>query len=171
MKNTQLNHDLHSVSLKKYPLCFLAHNVDIALNVGSLFRVADALGVEIIYLSGLSPTPPDKKIRKTSRATEKYVEFSYQSDPFVLLQQLKSDGYTIISLEVTSSSIGIKELAVSKDEKICLILGSENQGVAQALLDLSDKTVHIPMLGHGSSMNVVVAGAIAAFEITQKMCF
>ena len=63
------------------PLRLLAHDVDIALNVGALFRIADALGVEHVHLSGTSPLPPDPKIRKTSRSAERHVAWSHAADP------------------------------------------------------------------------------------------
>lgn len=117
------------------------------MNIASLFRIADAFGVEKVYLSGSSPTPPNSKIRKTSRATEQYVPFFHERDPLSLIHKLKSSGYTIISLEITSASIDIRQLSVSDCKKICLILGSEKKGVTQELLDASDHTVHIPMQG------------------------
>lgn len=170
MKNIQLDHSHHHPSQKKYPISFLAHNIEVPMNVGSLFRIADALGIEKIYLSGSSPHPPNNKIRKTSRATEQFVPFDYTDDPINLIKQLKLEGYTIISLEITSSSIDVRKLGISNKEKICLILGSENMGVCQEFLDLSDKTVHIPMLGHCSSMNVATACSIITFEITRMFC-
>ena len=138
------------------------------MNIGSLFRIADALGVEKIYLSGTSLVPPNSKIKKTSRSTEKRVPFSYEEDPLYLINRLKSAGYKIISLEITSASTDIRALSISANQKICLILGSENTGVCQKLLDVSDKTVHIPMLGQNSSMNVATACSIATFEIIGK---
>ncbi len=107
MENIQLNHDHHCVAYKKYPLCFLAHDFDVPMNIGSLFRIADAPGIEKIYLSGTSLKPPNSKIRKTSRDTEKYVPFSYEKNPLYVIKKLKSEGYTIISLEIISSSIDI----------------------------------------------------------------
>ncbi|WP_449425467.1 TrmH family RNA methyltransferase, partial [Rhodanobacter lindaniclasticus] len=71
----------------------------------------------------------------------------------------------IVALELSSASIDIRDLAVAATDRICLVPGSENRGVSQALLDRSDQTVHIPMLGAHSSMNVATACAIATFEI------
>lgn len=139
------------------------------MNVGSLFRIADALGVERIILTGRSPAPPNSKLRKTSRATEKYVPYSHAADPVPILQELKASGYRIISLELTSASIDIRKLDVGASDRICLVLGSENSGISQALLDLSEQTVHIPMLGQHSSMNVATACAIATFEISRLL--
>lgn len=168
MENTQLPHSHHHSRTGKYPVCFLAHDIDVPMNIGSLFRIADALGIEQIYLSGTSPIPPNNKIKKTSRSTEKYVSFSYEEGPIILVKRLKSEGYTIISLEITSSSLDIRNLSMSNNEKVCLILGSENSGVCQELLDASDQTIHIPMLGQNSSMNVATACSIATFEIIRR---
>jgi len=169
MNNIQLNHSHHQASAKKFPLCFLVHDFDVPMNIGSIFRIADALGVEKIYLSGNSLVPPNAKIRKTSRATEKSVAFSYDQQPVTIIKQLKSQGYLIISLEITSKSIDISQLTLTGSEKICLILGAENSGVSQELLNESDITVHIPMMGQNSSMNVATACAIAAYEIIRSL--
>ena len=168
MKNIQLDHTAHQATHKKYPVCFLAHDIDVPMNVGSFFRIADALGVEKIYLTGNSVTPPNAKLRKTSRASEKYVEYGYEKDPLTVVGQLKTQGYRIVSLELTTASVDIKQFTVTPDEKICLILGAENSGVCQALLDVSDICIHIPMLGNNSSMNVANACSIATYEITRR---
>jgi tRNA G18 (ribose-2'-O)-methylase SpoU len=169
MKNIQLNHYQHRAVPTKYPLCFLAHDIQIPENIGALFRIADALGVEKIYFSGLSPTPPNHKINKTARATEKYVDYFYENNPIKIINKLKAEQYKIVSLEATTHSIDINHCPMLSGEKWCLVLGAENSGVCQALLDLSDLTVHIPMQGQNSSMNVAAAAAIAVFEITRKI--
>ena len=138
------------------------------MNVGSLFRIADALGVEKIYLTGRSVTPPNPKIKKTSRSSEKYVAYCYEKDPVKTVRYLRHRGYKIVGLEITSNSIEIENFTISSDEKICLILGSENHGICQELLDLSDATIHIAMQGVHSSMNVAAACSIVTHEITKK---
>lgn len=169
MENKQLGYSDHNLSSKKYPLCILAHDMDVPTNVGSLFRVADALGVEKIYLTGRSIVPPNSKLNKTSRFTEKVVNYSYIENPIQVISRLKGEGFKVISLEITSLSIEISNLKISNKDRICLILGSEKRGVCQRLLDVSDVTVHIPMLGKNSSMNVANACSIAIYEITKKL--
>ena len=154
MKNIQLDHSAHKPTPQKHPICYLAHDIDVPMNIGSFFRIADSLGVEKIFLTGKSITPPNQKITKTSRSTEKYVPYEYESDPMVVIKKLKESGYKIVSLEITSISTDIRKFSSPSEEKICLILGSENSGVSQELLDASDISIHIPMLGHNSSMNV-----------------
>ena len=168
MENKQLEHEEVKINQVKYPVCILAHDMDVPMNIGSIFRIADALGLEKIYLTGNSAQPPNSKIRKTSRSTEKYVSYSYSKNPDEVIQQLKLDGYMIVSLEITSASKDIRNFKITAQDKICLIIGAENAGVSQELLDASHQTLHIPMAGQNSSMNVATACAIAVFEITRN---
>jgi tRNA G18 (ribose-2'-O)-methylase SpoU len=164
-ENVQLTHRQFAHPVRKFPICILANDIEVPMNVGSLFRIADAMGVENIYLCGKSPTPPNSKIKKTSRSTEKRVPYFYRENALDVVQELKARGYLIVSLELTSASIDIRRFSLRPDQRVCLVLGSENEGVSQALLDASDCTVHIPMFGTNSSMNVATACSIALFEI------
>ncbi|MEE4376034.1 MAG: TrmH family RNA methyltransferase [Candidatus Competibacteraceae bacterium] len=168
MSDLQLDHSAHRHTATKYPLCLLANDIDLPMNIGSLFRIADALGIEKIYLSGRSATPPNSKINRTARSTEKYVPYAYEQNALIIVTTLKQAGYTIVSLEITANSIELDRFSLAKDEKVCLILGAEKQGVGEQLLAVSDATIHIPMLGVNSSLNVATAGAIAAYAITRQ---
>ncbi|GAA4363152.1 TrmH family RNA methyltransferase [Kangiella marina] len=171
MSNRQLEHADHleiqnRTKKSTRPISLLAHNITVPMNVGSLFRISDALGIEKIYLSGDTPVPPNNKIRKTSRSTEKYVPYETAENPVELIKRLKEENYTIIALEITSDSTPLQELQLEKEQKVCLILGSENTGVSKKLLELADITTHIPMLGKNSSMNVATACGIAVYGLT-----
>ena len=168
-KNAQLTHKDHRRSNIKYPLSLIANDMADPLNVGSLFRLCDALGIEKLFLCGNTPVPPDTKINKTSRSTEKHVAYEHCKNATQLVSALKESGAVIVSLEITSSSLAIisDEFASAIDNKqpIYLILGAENNGVSEALLSLSDVSAHIPMQGNNSSMNVIAAASIASYEI------
>ena len=172
-KNIQLTHSDYQQSNIKFPLSIVANSINSPLNVGSLFRICDALGIKKLYLCGKTPTPPGTKINKTSRSAEKYVDYEYHTNAETTVSKLKSAGVLIISLEITTSSISINsdefKAAIKNKQPVCLILGSENTGVSEPLLSLSDITTHIPMYGNNSSMNVISAASIACFEITRNM--
>ena len=152
----------------KFPVCILANDLEVPQNVGSLFRIADALGVEKLFLTGGSPTPPNRKLRKTSRATEQAVAYEYHERALPLLLQLKAAGYTIVSLEITASSRDIRSFDPTPFDKLALIVGAEKHGVSAELLAASDHTLHLPMFGQNTSMNLANACAIAVFELTRR---
>jgi tRNA G18 (ribose-2'-O)-methylase SpoU len=167
--NLQLDHSGHRASAAPLPLRLLAHGIELARNVGALFRIADALGVEHVHLSGASPVPPDPRIRRTARSAERHVTHSYAADPLAIVAALKAQGWRIVGLELSTQSVDLRELAVGAGDRICLVIGTESTGVCQALLDACDATVHIPMRGHNSSMNVANACAIATYEIARRL--
>jgi len=131
------------------------------------------MGIEKLYLCGRTPTPPNDKIRKTSRATEQSVSYETHNDAEQLLLQLQTEDNTTVALEITTNSIDVGcadfSVAMSENKKTYLILGAEKTGISQRLLDLADITIHIPMRGNNSSMNVISAASIACYEITRNM--
>ncbi|AWF82322.1 RNA methyltransferase [Microbulbifer sp. A4B17] len=165
----QTDHSNHQPNVDTHPFCYLATDIGTPSNVGGLFRIADALGVEKIYLTGESLAPPNSKIRKVSRSTEKYVPYEYHLSAVKVAKSLQDKGYRLICLEISSNSIELRHAPVSKGDKICLVLGSEKDGVAAELLEMADVVVHIPMQGINSSMNVTSACAIATYALLEKI--
>lgn len=144
-------------------ICLLAHNVRSLWNVGSFFRTCDAFAVEKLYLTGYTGHPPRKEITKTAIGAEEFVEWEHATDPLSILQTLLDDGWDLIALELTSSSVTIKKFKPSK--KTCLIVGHELTGVPEEILSLCSKVIEIPMLGQKESLNVAVAAGIALHYI------
>ena len=94
--NIQLSHNDHISSEKKFPLCIIANDISSPLNVGSLFRLCDALGIEKLYLCGNTPTPPNSKITKTSRSTEKHVEYVTDEKAEQVISNLQEINFIIV---------------------------------------------------------------------------
>lgn len=141
-------------------------------NVGSIFRTSDALGIDKIFLCGISPTPtlktggPDnEKLAKTALGAEKTVAWEYHNQTWRLLQALKKQGVFITALEQTSKSISLEKL--SPQFPLALIIGHEIKGVSPSALKLADTIIEIPMHGTKESLNVSVAFGIAGYEINK----
>lgn len=168
MTNEQKTHKEHQNPGNKYPLSLLTDNIIAPQNIGGLFRLADALGIQHLYLCGHSPCPPNPKIKKTARATETVVSYSQHDNAITLARELKAQGLLLVALEITTQSLALDDPRFQKiieGKNVCLILGAENTGVQDGLLQMVDASVHIPMQGQNSSMNVVTATAIACYEI------
>jgi len=171
--NIQLKHSEVQFETKQFPIRILANNIEIAGNIGSLFRVADAFGVEKVYLSAQSEAVSKLKIRKAARSAQKKVDYCPIDSSIDQIETLKKKGFCIISLEITSRSQAVREFVQHTKMqgkelgKVCLIIGSEKKGIEQVLLDASDHTLHIPMYGENTSMNVVTATAIVLYELLE----
>lgn len=169
MNKTQIqsSHENHSYSSHRFHIYLFTDKIEIAENIGGLFRIADSFGVSKIYFYGANLDLKSRKIRKASRSCDHHVKFEDVDDVVYSLTQIKEAGYRLIALEKTNQSIDLEQLSILKNEKICLILGSEKYGVSSRVLGLCEEAVHIPMCGENSSMNVVVAGAIASYHLTK----
>ena len=144
-------------------------------NVGSIFRTADAAGVEKLYLCGITPTPTDRfgKIRpqlaKVALGAEKTVPWEKCASTSKLIDRLKKDGYEIIAIEQSKKSVPYYNLkAISYKLKAVLVLGSEVAGLPPAILKKADVIAEIPMRGRKESLNVAVAFGIVAFQFTRS---
>lgn len=164
----QLTHYNTNFTKRSFPITLVCDNITNAPNIGSLFRTADAFGVEKLILCG-KDVYISRKALKTSRSTEKVVKFEIQDNTLQVVQSLKNEGYAIISLEITNNSQPIHSFKFSEEKPITLVIGDENFGVSEDILELSDNIIHIDMFGHNSSMNAVQATNIALYEITKQL--
>jgi len=148
------------------PIEVLLDNLRSTLNVGSIFRTADGAGVHFIYCCGTTPTPEHPKIAKTSLGAEDFTAWEYRRNALDLVKEKKQLGFQIISLEASDKSTSLFEhSSISKQEPTLLVLGNEVSGIDPEILDNSDQTFFIPMLGKKSSLNVAVAFGIAIYTL------
>ena len=164
----QRTHYNTNFSKRSFPITLVCDHVMNAPNIGSLFRISDAFGIEKLILCG-DHIPLGRKMTKTSRATEKAVDFEIFKSASEIIETLKGKGYQIISLEITEISKPIHSFKFPTNKPIVLVIGDENFGVSEAILNMSDAIIHIDMFGQNSSMNVVQATNIALYEITKQL--
>lgn len=165
----QLTHQQHKTNTKEFPVTVVLDQVIGEANVGSIFRLSDAFGIKEIVFGKIRPSLTSKRLKKTARNTQEYVKFQYQENLEKFIIQKKENGYKIIALEITESSIPLQDLSLQPSENIILIAGNENFGISENILQQCDKIVHISMFGNNSSMNVAQAVGIALYEITKSL--
>lgn len=171
--------DLHRVSaeefkqVNKIPVAVVLDDVRSEMNVGSVFRTADAFVIERIALCGITGKPPSHEIHKTALGAEDSVEWSYYKTAVEAVQQLREQGYTICSIEQVHGSVNLEEFTIEPDKKYALVLGNEVKGVSQAVVDLSDCYIEIPQLGTKHSLNIACSAAIVMWHffthLSQRM--
>ena len=164
----QLNHYNTNFKKQTFPITLICDNVTNATNIGSLFRIADAFGIEKLILCGKN-IQLGRKSAKTSRATEKVVNYEIHDSALNVIQTLKLNNYIIISLEITNFSEPIHKVKFTNNKPILLVIGDENFGISEKILNISNQVIHINMFGQNSSMNVVQATNIALYEISKQL--
>ncbi|MFP2995876.1 TrmH family RNA methyltransferase [Spongiivirga sp. MCCC 1A20706] len=166
---SQRTHYNTNFEKKQLPITLIADGVSLAPNIGSLFRIADAFGVEQLLLCNAVVDLQSKRVLKTARATIDHVAHKHIDHLEDLINMLKNDGYLVVALEITENSIPLGKLDLGSFKKIALVVGGENFGVSESVLTLSNEIIHIPMYGNNSSMNVSQATAITLYELSNAL--
>jgi tRNA G18 (ribose-2'-O)-methylase SpoU len=158
----------------------ILYNIRSLHNVGSIFRTADAAGVEKIYLCGYTPSPIDKyghaepKISKVALGAEKYIPWEKRGGTpqatVKLIRELRQSGYKVLAVEQSKTSVPFDQPDFKKKEfqKIALLVGNEVGGIPPSVLKAADLVIEIPMFGKKESLNVSVAFGIAAYQVALK---
>ena len=144
----------------------LLQSVEYPANVGSIFRVADAVGISELVLTGITPTPPNPTIDKVGRFKSISVPWGYEKDPLEAIKQLKNNGYQIVAVELAEGAVPYHEY--DYPEKICFVVGHEDHGVTKAVLSACDAAVFLPMYGKGLSLNVHVALSVVLYHMLHR---
>ena len=167
------NKDLHRINIeefketKKTQITVLIDNVRSALNVGSIFRTADAFLIEKIILCGITAKPPNKEIRKTALGASNSVEWEYEINTIDAISKLKKKGYHIVGVEQVDKSSKLNNFTLPQ-KPIAIIVGNEVDGVSDPAIQLCNEVVEIPQFGTKHSLNVSVATGIIIWEFWKK---
>lgn len=151
---------------QKLPFYVICDNIRSLENIGSIFRTADALNVNEIFLCGICGRPPHQKISKSALGAEKWIDWEYCGLIWKLIEKLKKENVFVVALEQTKNSLNYNKF--KPKFPLALVVGNEIKGVSPAVLKRVDKIISLPMFGKKESLNVAVAFGIAAYEINKN---
>lgn len=135
-------------------------------NVGAILRTAAAMRVETVWLTGDTPGPEHTKVAKTALGSERFVDLQQVDDVTTALVAAHAAGYRCIGLELADAARPLHEVDATGD--VALVIGHEDRGLTQALLDSCDTVAFIPQLGRIGSLNVATATSIALYEVRRQ---
>jgi len=147
----------------------IIHNIRSVVNVGAMFRTADAVGIDKIYLTGYTPTPLDRfgrkrgDLAKSALGAEEFVSWEYKKNIASLITKLKKEKFLIIGLEQDKKSVDYKKIKLKN--KNAFIMGTEVSGIPKSVLKKCDVIAEIPMKGKKESLNVSVACGVFLFRV------
>lgn len=151
---------------EKTPLVLVLDDVRSALNVGSVFRTADAFACTEVVLCGFTAQPPHREIMKTALGSTESVAWRHFTETKDALHALQTEGYVLVSVEQADGAILLSEVEkgwIDKGKKYALIFGNEVEGVSEAALVASEYVVEIPQFGTKHSLNIAVTVGILAW--------
>ncbi len=147
----------------KSPFYVICDNIRSLENIGSIFRTADALAVDKIFLTGICGQPPHSKISKAALGAEKNIPWQHHWQVWRVIDDLKKQGVFIVALEQTKRSLIYNKF--KPQFPLALVIGNEIKGVSPSVLKRADKIIHLPMLGQKESLNVAVSFGAAGYYI------
>ena len=142
----------------RLPIRIVLDGVRQGYNVGALFRLCDAFLCERLVVCGRDASRGMRKLVQAAQGTHNWVPWEQRDSAVEAVLAARAEGCQVVAVEQTSDAVGLDHFLPRYP--ICLVLGSERVGVSQAVLDLADAAVTIPMQGMANSLNVATAAAI-----------
>ena len=140
-------------------------------NVGSIFRTANAVGIEKLYLCGTTPTPVDKwgdkrsDFAKVALGAEDIILWEYVESTAGLLKKLKTEHVYVVGIEQDEKSVDYKTVSIENRDSVAFVIGPEVEGMSKEIIEACDVVAEIPMLGTKESLNVTIAFGVAVYRI------
>lgn len=155
--------------IKRNPIYIVLDNVLDTYNIGSIFRLADAIVAKEVIICGDSEVPPNTRIKKASINTTEWVPWHYEKTAKEALEKLKKE---VKDLKVVSVEQSKKSIPYTKAEwnfPLAVVVGNETSGVSKEVLEMSDLVVELPMFGVNISLNVMVSLGIVLYKVVENI--
>ncbi|MEL6309947.1 MAG: 23S rRNA (guanosine(2251)-2'-O)-methyltransferase RlmB, partial [Chloroflexota bacterium] len=134
-------------------------------NVGSLMRVADAVGIHGIVMQDRRQVSITPSVVSSSSGAVEHMRVAQVTNLVNALRELKDNDVWIVGMDV-----GPNVPALDKQDlnmALGLVMGSEGEGMRRLVRDTCDFLVTLPMRGQVGSLNVATAGSIALYSAWQ----
>jgi tRNA G18 (ribose-2'-O)-methylase SpoU len=152
--------------LRRRPVHVVLDNLRSAFNVGSIFRVADAVRAAEVICCGYTCHPPHHKLEQTSLGTDRSVPWRWCQETTAALAGLKSAGVRIVGIETVAGATPYDR--IEWPLPVALVFGNEALGLCQDVLRLCDAFVEIPVSGFKNSLNVATAAAVTLYDLSRR---
>ena len=150
---------------EKFPIIIVLDNVRSGLNVGSIFRSADAFNIEKIICCGITPLPPNREVLKSALGSTETVQWEYAVSTAEAVAQLNSAGVVCYAIEQAENSVTIHEFKRANGQRYAFVLGNEVDGVGQDVIDACSGVIEIEQHGTKHSLNVAVCAGVIMHTI------
>ena len=154
--------------IKQNPIYIILDNILDTYNTGSIFRLADAVSAQKIFLCGETEIPPNHKILKASVGTYRWIPWEYQKTALQAIQKLKQKLPKVQVIAIEQSKESIPYLQYKPRLPLALVVGNETAGISKEVLKEANYILEIPMWGVNKSLNVMVSLAITLFKIMES---
>ena len=134
-------------------------------NVGTILRTMDAAGYSGLLLDEKTADPYSPKALRATMGAAFRIPAVRCGDLPAALRQLAEKGYEIIAGDLRGQPFYQRPKA---RDKICIVIGSEGQGISPAVLQTATLRLKLPIVGGAESLNAAVAGAVMMYDFLRE---
>jgi 23S rRNA (guanosine2251-2'-O)-methyltransferase len=130
-----------------------------------LLRTADAFGVHGVIVPKHHAVGLTEAAARTAMGAVEYVAVARETNLVAALERLKKSGVWIYG---AAAEGGASPWSSDLSGPVCLVLGSEGEGLRPLVARACDVLLSIPMRGSVGSLNVAAAGAVLCYEVARQ---
>lgn len=153
-----------------FSIAVVLDNIRSLSNIGSIFRTCDGFGIGILYLCGITATPPHREITKTALGATETVQWQHNGSTIEVVQNLQANGFVVVAVEQVENKVWLQGWTqnLQPDSKVAIVLGNEVDGVQEEVIAACDYCVEIPQFGSKHSFNVATTAGIVLWELKRS---
>ncbi|MDO5735521.1 MAG: RNA methyltransferase [Propionibacteriaceae bacterium] len=134
-----------------------------ATNMGSILRVAAALGWDSVVVSQASADPLYRRAIKASMGTALRLPWRRMDDDLVDLERIRAAGFKLVAAALVADAVDLQDY--QSTGRVALLVGTEGNGLSDDWIARADVCVRIPMAEGVDSLNVATAAAILGWAL------
>jgi len=147
------------------PLILVLDRITDVRNFGAMARTADCAGVHAIVIPEKGSAQINSDAVKTSAGALNHLPVCKVKNLYYTVKDLKKMGLNVVSVtEKTDRMMYDADFSLPT----ALIMGSEEDGISQELMGISDEFVKIPLMGNIESLNVSVSAGVVIYEAIRQ---
>lgn len=149
----------------KEPILLILDQITDVRNFGAIVRSAECAGIQAIIIPEKGMARIGADAIKTSAGAIHHVPICKVNNLVKTVQYLKDSGIQIIASTEKAEKIYTEGNFISP---VAIVLGSEESGISQSILNIADQKLKIPLMGNIESLNVSVSAALMMYEAVRQ---
>ncbi len=147
------------------PLILVLDRITDVRNFGAISRTAECSGVHAIVIPSRGAAQINGDAMKTSSGALNYIPVCRENDLVQTVEYLKNSGFQVVGCTEKAENYLYQ---ADFTTPVAIVMGSEEDGISDHILDICDQRVKIPMTGKVESLNVSVATGVIIYEAVRQ---
>ena len=145
------------------PFIIAADGIQDPHNLGAIIRTAEAAGADGVIIPKRRSASLTSTVYKTSAGAASWIKVARVSNLVTTLEELKKQGVWVYGAEADGTPFHKAKLSGG----VCLVIGSEGQGLSRLVRETCDEVLSIDMYGHVNSLNASVSAGVLMYEVVK----